>query len=207
MLSIEDAKKTGAKALFGEKYGDVVRVVCMGEFSKEFCGGTHVSNTGVINAFKIVSETGIAAGVRRIEALTGNAVFNYYKEVEAKFDEVLKLIKATPANINDKLTHMLSEIKALTSENESLKSKAASQAMGDVMSKVEEVNGVKFLGISTPNIEMNELRNLGDDLKGKLESGVVVLASKVSEDKVNLIAMATDDLVKKVYTQEISLKR
>lgn len=197
VLSIEDAKKTGAKALFGEKYGDVVRVVCMGEFSKEFCGGTHVSNTGVINAFKIVSEAGIAAGVRRIEALTGNAVFNYYKEVEAKFDEVLKLIKATPANVNEKLTHMLSEIKALTSENESLKSKAASQAMGDVMSKVEEVNGVKFLGISTPNIEMNELRNLGDDLKGKLESGVIVLASRVSEDKVNLIAMATDDLVKK----------
>lgn len=196
VLGIEEAKKTGAKALFGEKYGEVVRVVCMGEFSKEFCGGTHVSNTGVINAFKIVSEAGIAAGVRRIEALTGKAVFEYYREIEEKYNDVLKLVKATPANINDKILHMLAEIKSLSSENESLKSKAASQAMGNVMDKVEEINGIKFLGVSIPDIEMNELRSLSDELKNKLGSGVVVLASEVASDKVNLIATATDDLVK-----------
>ena len=196
VLGIEEAKKTGAKALFGEKYGETVRVVCMGEFSKEFCGGTHVKNTGVITAFKIVSEAGIAAGVRRIEALTGNAVFEYYKECEAKLEEAAKLLKATPNTVSEKINHLLAEIKALSSENESLKSKAASDALGDVMSKVVEVKGVKFLAVNVANVEMNELRNLGDDLKSKLGSGVVVLASAVSEDKVNLIAMATDDVVK-----------
>ena len=197
VLSIEDARKTGAKALFGEKYGDVVRVVCMSDFSKEFCGGTHVKNTGLITAFKIVSETGVAANTRRIEALTGNAVFEYYREIEEKLNDVCRLIKTTPANLNDKISHMLAEIKTLTGENESLKSKAASQAMGNVMDRVCEVLGVKFLGVNIPNVEMNELRNLGDDLKEKLGSGVIVLASEVAADKVNLITMATEDLVKK----------
>ena len=197
VLSIEDARKTGAKALFGEKYGDVVRVVCMSDFSKEFCGGTHVKNTGLITAFKIVSETGVAANTRRIEALTGNAVFEYYREIEEKLNDVCGLIKTTPANLNDKISHMLAEIKTLTGENESLKSKAASQAMGNVMDRVCEVLGVKFLGVNIPNVEMNELRNLGDDLKEKLGSGVIVLASEVAADKVNLITMATEDLVKK----------
>lgn len=197
VLSIEDARKTGAKALFGEKYGDVVRVVCMSDFSKEFCGGTHVKNTGMITAFKIVSETGVAANTRRIEALTGNAVFEYYREIEEKLNDVCRLIKTTPANLNDKISHMLTEIKTLTSENESLKSKAASQAMGNVMDRVCEVLDVKFLGVNIPNVEMNELRNLGDDLKEKLGSGVIVLASEVASDKVNLITMATEDLVKK----------
>jgi alanyl-tRNA synthetase len=196
VLSIEDAKKTGAKALFGEKYGEVVRVVCMGEFSKEFCGGTHVNNTGIITAFKIVSEAGIAAGVRRIEALTGNAVFEYYKDIENKFNELCKLAKATPANIFDKINHLNAELKALASENESLKSKAASSALGDVMNKVEEVKGIKLLATSLPNVEMNELRNLGDSLKDKLGEGVVVLASACGDDKVNLIAMATEGAIK-----------
>ena len=197
VLSIEDAKKTGAKALFGEKYGETVRVVCMGEFSKEFCGGTHVNNTGVITAFKIVSEAGIAAGVRRIEALTGNAVFEYYKSIEEKLSEVCKLVKATPANVNDKINHLLAELKTLSSENESLKSKAATSALGNVMDKVIDVEGVKFLAAAIPGVEMNELRNLGDDLKTKLGEGVVVLASAMAEDKVNLIAMATEGAIAK----------
>ncbi len=195
VLSIEDAKKTGAKALFGEKYGDVVRVVCMGEFSKEFCGGTHVGNTGSITAFKILSEAGIAAGVRRIEALTGEAVFEYYKNLEQHFNGVCKLMKATPANIDEKLVHLQNEVKALSAEIESLKSKAANDALGDVMNKVEEVNGVKFLGIRLEDVDMNELRNLGDNLKARLGSGVVVIASAQGADKVNLIVTATDDLV------------
>ena len=196
VLNIEDAKKTGAKALFGEKYGETVRVVCIGEFSKEFCGGTHVNNTGVITAFKLVSEAGIAAGVRRIEALTGNAVFEYYRNIEKKYEDICKLAKATPSNIEEKIAHMQAEIKALTSEIESLKSKAANEALGDVMSKVEEVKGVKFLPVTISGVDMNELRNLSDDLKTKLESGVVLIASAQGDDKVNLIVTATDDAVK-----------
>lgn len=193
VMNIEDAKKTGAKALFGEKYGDTVRVVCMGEFSKEFCGGTHVGNTGVITAFKIVSEAGIAAGVRRIEALTGNGVFEYYKDIENKLGEAAKALKATPANLLDKINHLQAELKALQSENESLKSKAVGAALGDVMNKVEDVKGVKFLGTVIDGVDMNGLRTLGDELKGKLGSGVVVLAS-VLDGKVNLMAAVTDDL-------------
>lgn len=193
VMNIEDAKKTGAKALFGEKYGDTVRVVCMGEFSKEFCGGTHVGNTGVITAFKIVSEAGIAAGVRRIEALTGKGVFEYYKDIENKLGEAAKALKATPANLLDKINHLQAEIKALQSENESLRSKAAGAALGDVMNKVEEVKGVKFLGTVIDGVDMNGLRTLGDELKSKLGSGVIVLAS-VLDGKVNLMASVTDDL-------------
>lgn len=196
VLAIEDAKKTGAKALFNEKYGDTVRVVCMGDFSKEFCGGTHVSNTGLINSFKIVSESGVAAGVRRIEALTGNGVFAYYKDIEKKYNDICKAAKATPANVEEKIAHMQAEIKSLNSEIESLKNKAANEALGDVLNQAEDVNGVKFLAVKLNDVDMNELRNLSDDLKSKIGSGVVVLASVMGSDKVNLIVTATDDIVK-----------
>lgn len=196
VLAIEDAKKTGAKALFNEKYGDTVRVVCMGDFSKEFCGGTHVSNTGLINSFKIVSEAGVAAGVRRIEALTGNGVFAYYKDIEKKYNDICKAAKATPANVEEKIAHMQAEIKSLNSEIESLKNKAANEALGDVLNQAEYVNGVKFLAVKLNDVDMNELRNLSDDLKSKIGSGVVVLASAMGSDKVNLIVTATDDIVK-----------
>lgn len=196
VLAIEDAKKTGAKALFNEKYGDTVRVVCMGDFSKEFCGGTHVSNTGLINSFKIVSESGVAAGVRRIEALTGNGVFAYYKDIEKKYNDICKAAKATPANVEEKIAHMQAEIKSLNSEIESLKNKAANEALGDVLNQTEDVNGVKFLAVKLNDVDMNELRNLSDDLKSKIGSGVVVLASAMGSDKVNLIVTATDDIVK-----------
>lgn len=196
VLAIEDAKKTGAKALFNEKYGDTVRVVCMGDFSKEFCGGTHVSNTGLINSFKIVSEAGVAAGVRRIEALTGNGVFAYYKDIEKKYNAICKAAKATPANVEEKIAHMQAEIKSLNSEIESLKNKAANEALGDVLNQAEDVNGVKFLAVKLNDVDMNELRNLSDDLKSKIGSGVVVLASAMGSDKVNLIVTATDDIVK-----------
>jgi alanyl-tRNA synthetase len=196
VLAIEDAKKTGAKALFNEKYGDTVRVVCMGDFSKEFCGGTHVSNTGLINSFKIVSESGVAAGVRRVEALTGNGVFAYYKDIEKKYNDICKAAKATPANVEEKIAHMQAEIKSLNSEIESLKNKAANEALGDVLNQAEDVNGVKFLAVKLNDVDMNELRNLSDDLKSKIGSGVVVLASAMGSDKVNLIVTATDDIVK-----------
>ncbi|MBD5522531.1 MAG: alanine--tRNA ligase [Lachnospiraceae bacterium] len=196
VLSIEEAKKTGAMALFGEKYGDKVRVVEMGDFSKEFCGGTHVKSTGVISSFKIISESGVAAGVRRIEALTGNGVLKYYAELEEKLEEASKILKTTPANLIDRCSHLMAELKTLQSENESLKSKAAKDALGDVMDKVNEVKGVKLLATKVSGVDMNGLRDLGDQLKSKLGDGVVVLASD-ADGKVNLIAMATDGAMAK----------
>lgn len=195
IMSIEEAKKTGAMALFGEKYGDSVRVVNMGEFSKEFCGGTHVKNTGNIMLFKIISESGVAAGVRRIDALTGQAVLDYYANIENMLYEAARTAKSEPAKLNAKIESLLEEIKVLHSENESLKSKLANNSLGDVMSNVKEIKGFNVLATKVDGVDMNGLRNLGDNLKEKLTNGVIVLASS-QEDKVNLIVMATDDAVK-----------
>ncbi|MEO2240383.1 alanine--tRNA ligase [Dorea sp. YH-dor226] len=195
-MPIEEAKKTGAAALFGEKYGDIVRVVSMGDFSIEFCGGTHVANTGDIMAFKILSETGVAAGVRRIEALTAKGLMNYYEDLEMKLHEAAKLLKATPDHLTEKVTHLLGENKALKSEVESLKSKLAKDAMGDVMDQVTEVKGVKLLATKLEGVDMNGLRDLGDQLKDKLGEGVILLAS-VNEEKVSLMAMATPGAMEK----------
>ena len=196
VMTADEAKKTGAMALFDEKYGETVRVVSMGDFSKEFCGGTHVKNTGEIAAFKIISESGVAAGIRRIEALTGGNVFAYYQKVEEELEAAAKAAKATPATLVEKIEHMMAEIKALTSENESLKSKAAQEALGDVTNQVTEVEGVKLLAASVEGVDMNGLRDLGDQLKAKLGEGVVVLASSC-DGKVNLVAMATDEAMAK----------
>ena len=195
VMSIEDAKKSGAMALFGEKYGDEVRVVGMGEFSKEFCGGTHVKNTGMIGQFKIISEGGVAAGIRRIEAITGHNVIKYYENLEQTIAEAAKIIKASPDKLVEKAKHLMEEMKALQSENESLKNKAAKEALGDVMDKVVEIGGVKVLSVEIPETDGNELRTLGDELKNKLGEGLIFLASS-KEGKVNLVAMATDGAVK-----------
>ncbi len=196
VMTMDEAKKTGAMALFDEKYGETVRVVSMGDFSKEFCGGTHVKSTGDVTVFKIASESGIAAGVRRIEALTGDNVLEYYKNIENQLEAAAKAAKTNAANLIDKIEHMMAEIKALQSENESLKSKAAKEALGDVMNQVTEVKGVKLLAARVDGVDMNGLRDLGDQLKAKLGEGVVVLASGV-DGKVNLVAMATDDAMAK----------
>ena len=190
IMSLEEAKKSGAMALFGEKYSDEVRVVSMGDFSRELCGGTHVSNTGVISLFKIVSESGIAAGVRRIEALTGNGVLAYYKEMETRLFAAASLLKTSPAELTDKIAHLQAELKAAHSENESLKSKLAQDSLGDVMDKVTEIKGVKVLASSLADVDMNGLRDLGDQLKEKLGEGVVVLIAD-NGGKVNLMATAT----------------
>ena len=195
IMTVDEAKKTGAMALFGEKYGEKVRVVSMGDFSKEFCGGTHVKNTGNIMAFKILSETGVAAGVRRIEALTSKGLLDYYSAQEKKLHETAKLLKATPENIEEKVSHLMNENKVLKGEVESLKSKLAKDAMGDVMNQVEEVKGVKFLATSLEGVDMNGLRDLGDQLKEKLGEGVILLAS-VNDGKVSLMATATDGAMK-----------
>ena len=195
-MPIEEAKKTGAQALFGEKYGDIVRVVNMGDFSIEFCGGTHVQNTSEIAAFKILSETGVAAGVRRIEALTSEGLMRYYDELEEKLKNAAHLLKATPDNLADKITHLMSENKALHSEVESLKSRMAQDAVGDVLDQVKEVKGVKLLAAEVDGVDMNGLRDLGDQLKEKLGDGVVVLASP-NDRQVSLMATATDGAMKK----------
>ena len=196
VMTIDEAKKSGAMALFGEKYGDTVRVVSAGDFSRELCGGTHVSNTSVISAFKIIAEQGVAAGVRRIEALTGKGVFEYYNHIEETLNEVSKVAKAEPAMLSKKIESIQEEIKALQAENEKLKNKLAKDALGDVMNQVVEVKGIKVLAAKVPDIDMNGLRNLGDQLKDKLGEGVIVLASAQGSDKVNLIAMATDGAMK-----------
>ncbi len=194
-MTMEEAKQTGAMALFGEKYGEKVRVVSMGDFSVELCGGTHVSNTADIQAFKIVSEGGVAAGVRRVEALTGANVFAYYQKVEEDLQRAAAAAKAAPANLAEKIAAMQAQIKALQSENESLKSKLAQSSMGDIMNEVVEVKGIKLLAASVPEVDMNGLRDLGDQLKEKLGDGVVLLASAVG-GKVSLVAMVTDAAMK-----------
>ena len=196
VMSIEEAKQSGAMALFGEKYGDTVRVVYMGDYSKELCGGTHVGNTSQIRAFKILSENGVAAGVRRIEALTGQGVFDYYRGVEKKLEEAARVVKATPDTLKERLEHMLTDMRALQSENESLKGKAAREALGDVMDKTVVVKGVKLLAADVADVDINGLRELGDQLKEKLGEGVVVLAS-AKDGRVNLIAMATQSAMEK----------
>ena len=195
IMSLEDAKKTGAMALFGEKYGDEVRVVSMGDFSRELCGGTHVHNTGEVMLFKIVSESGIAAGVRRIEALTGRGVIEFYQKEEEQLHEAAKALKSAPAEVAEKIAHLQAELKALHSENESLKSRLASESLGDVMDQVTEVKGVKLLAASVPDVDMNGLRELGDQLKEKLGEGVLVLAS-ARDGKVSLVAMVTEEAQK-----------
>ena len=197
LMSIDDAKKEGAMALFGEKYSEQVRVVSMGDFSKELCGGTHVTNTGSITVFKILSDNGIAAGVRRIEALTGHNVLEHYKDLENRLYDAAKAAKAEPSQLVARIEGLYEEIKTLKSENEKLKSKLASDSLGDVMNQVREISGVKLLAASVPELDMNGLRNLGDKLKDKLGEGVVVLASSTAPDKVSLIVMVSEAAIKK----------
>ena len=196
VMSIDEAKKAGAMALFGEKYADQVRVVSMGDFSKELCGGTHVSNTSQITAFKILSESGIAAGVRRIEALTGRGVFRYYDDLEQVVHDAAKAAKTEVSGLVKKIESLQEEIRTLHAESEKLKAKLANEAVGDVLDQVQEVNGVKVLAIQVRDVDMNGLRNLGDQLKEKLGEGVVVIISETG-GKVSLMATATDGAQKK----------
>ena len=197
IMSLEDAKKSGAMALFGEKYGDEVRVVRMGDFSTELCGGTHVSNTLQIGQFKILSESGVAAGVRRIEALTGDNVRKYYEKLEAQLKDAASLLKATPDTLADHIRRLQDELKAARSENESLKAKEAQSALGDVTGNAKDINGVKFVASALKDVDPDELRNLGDSLKTKLGEGSVILLLADNGGKVNLMCMADETAVGK----------
>ncbi len=194
VMTIEEAKKTGAMALFGEKYGETVRVVLMSDFSKEFCGGTHVSNTSSIGIFKIVSEAGISSGVRRIEALTGEGALNYYKETEERLLKAAAAAKTEPAKLEEKIEALLAEIKTLTAENKKLKDKIAKDAAGDSLANAVSVGDTKVLKVALKDADVNSMRNLGDEYKAKLGKSVVIIASD-NGDKVNLLVMASDDAV------------
>ena len=195
VMSLDDAKKSGATALFDEKYGESVRVVEMGEFSKELCGGTHVGNTSEIKNFKILSESGVAAGVRRIEALTGDNVIKYYREMEQEVTAASAMLKTSRADILEKISALLSELKEAHSQIEALKSEAAKSAMGDVSQDVKEIGGIKFVASKMEGVDAGGLRELGDSLKDKLGECVIVLAS-VNDGKVQLMATATEKAMK-----------
>ncbi|WP_069997710.1 alanine--tRNA ligase [Cellulosilyticum sp. I15G10I2] len=192
--SIDEARKLGATALFGEKYGSVVRVVNMGNYSIELCGGTHLTNTAAIGTFKIVSETGVAAGVRRIEAVTGRGALKYYQDLDNTLDRATEVLKSKKHEIVRKIEGVMNEYKILQKENEKLKMQISSSEAGNILDKVEKINEMNVLIAEISGLDMNALRNMGDTLKDKMQSGVVVLVSAV-EDKVNLVVMATKDAV------------
>ncbi len=192
--SIEEARKLGAMALFGEKYGAVVRVVNIGGYSIELCGGTHLTNTAAIGTFKIVSESGVAAGVRRIEAVTGRAALKYYQELEFALDQVASVIKAKKGEVAKKAEVLVNDYKALQRENEKLKAQISSAEAGNILDLAEKVGTINVLVAEIKDLDMNALRNMGDTLKDKLQSSVVVLAS-AAQGKVNLVVMATKEAV------------
>ena len=195
-MTLDEAKKTGAMALFGEKYGEVVRVVQMGDFSSELCGGTHVKNTREISAFKIISESGIAAGVRRIEALTGEGLLKYYEETEKKMNEISSYLKVSSDDALEKIKSIQENVKALQKENEKIKNKLAREAAKDVTSEAIEVNSIKVLAKQLNEIDANGMRDLGDEMKEKLKDAFILFATE-NNGKVNLMATATQSAIDK----------
>ena len=197
IMTMDEAKKTGAMALFGEKYGEKVRVVFVEGFSTELCGGTHVANSREIMAFKIISESGVASGVRRIEALTSTGLIEYLNRSDDMLANVARKLKGTPSEVEEKVEHLQEEIKALQKENEKLKAKLAKDAAGDVTSEAVDIDGIKVVVKQVDGVDNNGLRNLSDDMKQKLGDSIIVLASSNEDGKVSLIATATDGAIEK----------
>ncbi|MFS0775861.1 alanine--tRNA ligase [Neobacillus sp. 3P2-tot-E-2] len=195
---IAEAKSMGAMALFGEKYGDIVRVVKVGEYSLELCGGCHVPNTSVIGLFKIVSEGGIGAGTRRIEAVTGESAYQLMNDQVALLKDAADKLKTNPKEVVNRIEVLMAEIKQLQRENESLAAKLGNIEAGNLVSKAKQIDGVTVLAAKVQASDMNNLRNMADDLKQKIGSAVILLGS-VNEGKVNLIAAVTKDLIDKGY--------
>ena len=202
VMPIEKAKTSGATMLFGEKYGDEVRVLEIGS-SKEFCGGTHVARTGDIGFFKIISEGGVAAGVRRVEAVTGLNAMAFVQALDARMSDVASALKIPQAEVTTKIAQIQDHVKGLEKELAALKSKLAAAAGGDLLSKVVEKDGVKFLSAEIEGADAKALREMVDQLKNKLGSGVVLLGSKSPDGKVALCAGVTADLVGKFKAGEI----
>jgi alanyl-tRNA synthetase len=202
VMKYDDAIKAGAMALFGEKYGDEVRVIAMGEFSTELCGGTHVRRTGDIGFFKIVSESGVAAGIRRVEAVTAEGALAYVQEQEARLGEAAGLLKAQPQELGQKISQLVDSARALEKELARLKSKVASAQGDDLALQAVEVCGVKVLAVALDGADAKALRETLDKLKDRLKSAAVVLAS-TEGGKVSLIAGVTSDLTAKVKAGEL----
>ncbi|MBJ7982936.1 alanine--tRNA ligase [Bacillus cereus] len=196
--AIEEAKEMGAMALFGEKYGDVVRVVQVGDYSLELCGGCHVDNTASIGIFKIVAESGIGAGTRRIEAVTGKSAYELMNDQVGLLKEAAGKMKTNPKDILTRVDGLFAEVKQLQKENESLAAKLSNIEAGNLTDSVMTVDGVNVLAAKVNVADMNNLRTMMDDLKNKLESAVVVLVS-VNDDKVNILAGVTKDLISQGY--------
>ena len=192
--NLDEAKQMGAMALFGEKYGDVVRVVQMGDYSLELCGGIHVQNTSQIGIFKILSESGIGAGTRRIEAVTGKGAYELIKEEEQMLSEAANLLKAQPKDLVNKVTQTLQELKNVQRDNESLSTKIANSQASSVLSSAQKVKDITVLAVKVDAKDNNQLRQMMDDLKQKLEKAVIVLGA-VDGDKVMISAGVTKDIV------------
>ena len=195
-MGINEAKEKGATALFGEKYGMEVRVVSMGDFSIELCGGTHLKNTSQVGMFKILSEGGVAAGVRRIEAITGKAVYEYLKERDAVIADVCTTLKAKEDNLTQRATQLVEENKSLSKDLHEIKAKMSLQSADSILDSKIEINGVNLVTAKFEGMDMNTLRETADSLRDKLGSGVVVMAN-VADNKVNFIVTATKDVLEK----------
>jgi len=196
VMTLEEAKNSGAMALFDEKYKDDVRVVRVGEFSKELCGGTHVINSGEIGLFKIVSESGVAAGIRRIEAITGINAMKYMEEKQNLLKEACAILKCAEKDLVKKITQQNSELKEKDKEITELKKKLTQGSEDDILQSVKNINGINVIAYEIDGVDPNSLRDLGDKLRNKIGTGVVVLFSNVG-GKVNLISMATKDSLEK----------
>ena len=195
-MGINEAKEKGATALFGEKYGMEVRVVSMGDFSIELCGGTHLKNTSQVGMFKILSEGGVAAGVRRIEAITGKAVYEYLKERDTVIADVCTTLKAKEDNLTQRATQLVEENKSLTKDLHEIKAKMSLQSADSILDSKIEINGVNLVTAKFEDMDMNTLRETADTLRDKLGSGVVVMAN-IADNKVNFIVTATKDVLEK----------
>ena len=197
-MPIEEAKKLGAMALFGEKYGDIVRVVSMGDYSIEFCGGTHIDNTGKVGGFKIISEGGIASGVRRIEAITGSNVIKYLEDKEAVLGQVAKTLKASESDVTRKAAQVMSDIKELENTIKTFKTDEISGAVDDIIASAVQIGDAALITRRFEDTDADQLRSICDAVKAKKDGVVIVLAS-VSGGKVTFITSVSDDLVGKGY--------
>lgn len=195
-MPIDEARKLGAQALFGEKYGDVVRVVSIGDYSIELCGGTHVKNSSEIGIFKIISESGVAAGVRRIEAITGKAVYDYLNHQNKTLQDIIKITKANENNVIEKVANLQEDIKQLSREKESLQEKIANAAINNLLSSAKSINGIQVLTAVVEAENMNHLKQIVDNAKGKLENYILAFAA-INDDKVNFVVAVDKTLTDK----------
>jgi alanyl-tRNA synthetase len=202
LMAIEEAKQSGAMALFGEKYDDEVRVLSMSDFSIELCGGTHVKQTGDIGILKIISEAGIASGVRRIEAVTGEKAIDYIEHMESTLTDVSDLLKAKPANLQDKASHLVQRQRELEKELEALKAKLASSAGNDLADSATDINGIKVLASTLEGADGKSLRDTVDQLKNKLGTAAIVLTA-VQDEKITIIAGVTKDITDKIRAGDL----